>query len=115
FTSVPQSEQVMREGQASLGLLADGRALNVKNSGAPVDIASEVSLLTWSVFVIPKGSPNKDAAMQFLNYVLGVERQVAIAMEYNYGPVVPAAWDQIPEERRKIESGSPEATRNGVF
>src|SRR5690606_938896 len=31
YETVPQSEQLMRDGQASMGVLADGRALNVKN------------------------------------------------------------------------------------
>ena len=115
YQTVTQSEQFMRDGQASLGVLADGRALNVKNSGAPVDLAPEASILTWSVFVIPKGAPNKQAAMKFLNYVLTVKGQVAIAMAYNYGPVVPKAWEQIPKERLPIISGGPATAGKAVF
>ena len=115
YETVPQSEQLMRDGQASMGVLADGRALNVKNSGAPVDMQPEASLLTWSVFVIPKRAPNKTAAMQFINHVLKVQQQVAIAMAYNYGPVVPAAWDQIPADRQNIVSGGPATKGKAVF
>ena len=115
YETVSQSEQLMRDGQASLGLLADGRALNVKNSGAPVDLAPEASILTWSVFVVPKGAPNKDAAMKFLNFVLQERQQVAVAMAYNYGPVVPAAWDKIPAERLPIISGGPATKGKAVF
>lgn len=115
YTSVTQSEQVMRDGQAVMGLLADGRALNVKNSGAPVDLAMDVGLLTWSVFVIPKGAPNKEAAMRFLNFVLQVRQQVAVAMEYNYGPVVPAAWKDIPKDRYNLISGGPNVEKTGIF
>jgi putative spermidine/putrescine transport system substrate-binding protein len=115
YETVTQSEQFMRDGQASMGLLADGRALSVKNSGAPVELAPEVSILTWSVFVVPKGAPNKEAAMKFLNYVLSVKAQVDIAMEYNYGPVVPEAWEQIPKERLNIISGGPASKGKAVF
>jgi putative spermidine/putrescine transport system substrate-binding protein len=115
YTTVTQSEQVMRDGQASMGLLADGRALNVKTSGAPVEIAANVGLLTWSVFVIPKGAPNKEAAMKFLAFVLDERRQVAVAMEYNYGPIVPSAWKHIPAERHSIISGGPDAEKTAVF
>lgn len=115
YETVTQSEQFMRDGQASLGLLADGRALNVKNSGAPVDLAPEASILTWSVFVIPKGAPNKAAAMKFLAYVLTVKAQVAVAMEYNYGPVMPKAWEQIPAARLPIISGGPASAGKAVF
>lgn len=115
YETVTQSEQFMRDGQATLGLLADGRALNVKNAGAPVELVPEVSILTWSVFVVPKGAPNKQAAMKFLNHVLSVKSQVAIAMEYNYGPVVPEAWEQIPKERLPIISGGPASAGKAVF
>jgi putative spermidine/putrescine transport system substrate-binding protein len=115
YETVTQSEQLMRDGQAAMGLLADGRALNVKNSGAPVDMVPEASILTWSVFVVPKGAPNREAAMKFLNHVLKVESQVAIALAYNYGPVVPKAWELIPKERLNIISGGPASAGKAVF
>lgn len=115
YTSVTQSEQIMRDGQASMGLLADGRALNVKSGGAPVEVAMNVGLLTWSVFVIPKGAPNKEAAMRFLAFVLQERSQIAVAMEYNYGPVVPSAWKSIPAERHGLISGGPDAEKTAVF
>jgi putative spermidine/putrescine transport system substrate-binding protein len=115
YETVTQSEQLMRDGQASIGVLADGRALNVKNSGAPVELVPEASILTWSVFVVPKGAPNRDAAMKFLAYALQVKSQVAIALAYNYGPVVPKAWDEIPADRLKIISGGPATAGKAVF
>lgn len=115
YESLPQSEQLMRDGQAAMGLLADGRAQNVKNSGAPVTIVPPVSILTWSVMAVPKGAPNKDGAMRFLNFILEVQQQAAIAREYFYGPVVPDAWDEIPEERMEVISGGPAAEGKAVF
>jgi putative spermidine/putrescine transport system substrate-binding protein len=115
YTSVTQSEQVMRDGQAVMGLLADGRALSVKSGGAPVEVAMDVGLLTWSVFVIPKGAPNKEAAMRFLAFILDERRQTAVAMEYNYGPTVPAAWKNIPAERHNLISGGPDVEKTAVF
>lgn len=115
YQTVTQSEQIMRDGQATLGLLADGRALNLKQSGAAVELVPQVSLLTWSVLVVPKGAPNKKEAMEFLNYVLSVKAQVAVAMEYNYGPVVPEAWKQLPKDRLNIISGGPASEGKAVF
>jgi putative spermidine/putrescine transport system substrate-binding protein len=98
-----------------MGVLADGRALSIIDNGAPVAMQPEASILTWSVFVMPKGAPNKEAAMKFLAYVLSVKAQVAEALEYNYGPVVPKAWDQIPADRLKIISGGPSTGGKAVF
>ena len=107
YETVTQGEQYMSDGQAALGLIPDGRALNVQSSGAPVEVAFDLSLLTWSSMVVPKGAPNRDAAMRFLAYTLTPEAQAAIAHEYTYGPVVPAAFDMISDERAKTLSGGP--------
>lgn len=115
YETVTQSEQFMRDGQAVMGVLADGRALNVKNSGSPVELVPEASILTWSVLVVPKGAPNREAAMKFLNHVISVKSQVAIALAYNYGPVTPKAWEQIPAERLPIISGGPATKGKAVF
>jgi putative spermidine/putrescine transport system substrate-binding protein len=108
-------EQFLSDGQAALGFLADGRAWNIKNNGAPVELQQSVNLLTWSVFVVPKGAPNKAGAMKFLSYVTSPKPQAAVAMEYPYGPIAPKAWEMIPPERRRILSGSPETSGSAVF
>lgn len=110
-----QGEQFLSDGQATIALLADGRALNIKNAGANVEIEPKVSLLTWSVLAVPKGAPNKDAAMDFIAYATSVKGQVAVALEYNYGPVVTQAWKEIPAERLKILSGGPATDGKAVF
>ncbi|MDY6947953.1 MAG: ABC transporter substrate-binding protein [Pseudomonadota bacterium] len=115
FETVTQSEQFMRDGQAVMGVLADGRAQSVKMNGAPVEIMPEASILLWSVFVIPKGAPNKAAAMKFLAHVYTLQSQVAITREYNYGPIMPQAMDQIPADRLGLISGGPATKGKGVF
>lgn len=115
FETVTQSEQFMRDGQAVMGLLADGRAQSVKKNGAPVEILPEATILLWSVFVVPKGAPNKMAAMSFLSHVYTVNAQVAITLEYNYGPIMQKAMDQIPADRLELISGGPATKGKGVF
>ena len=53
--------------------------------------------------------------MRFLAFVLDERRQTAVAMEYNYGPVVPAAWKAIPADRHNIISGGPDVEKTAVF
>lgn len=103
-----QGEQYMTDGQAALGLLADGRALNAVTNKAPADIQYNQSLMTWSTMVVLKGARNRDAAMQLLAYCLSPEAQSRIAMAYTYGPVVPAAFKDVPAERASILSGGPQ-------
>jgi len=114
FDTNAQGEQYMSDGQTSMGLLPDGRALNIRKAGAPVDIQYDLSFLTWSAMTVPKGAPNREAAMKFLAYALTPEAQAAIAMAYTYGPVVPAAFELIPEERARTLSGGPQMADNAV-
>jgi putative spermidine/putrescine transport system substrate-binding protein len=110
-----QSEQYMTDGPAVLGLIADGRALNIRDNGATVAIVFPLSLTTWASFVIPKGAPNAALAQQFLAYALTPKAQAAIAMAYTYGPVVPAAYDTIPKDRAAILSGGPAWQGHGIL
>lgn len=103
-----QAEQFVTDGQAMIGLIPDGRALNAKQNGAPIEINFGLSFLTWSAMVVPKGAPNSKVAMEFLAYALTPAAQAAIAMAYTYGPVVPKAFDLIPPERAQILSGGPQ-------
>lgn len=103
-----QAEQFMSDGQAVLGLVPDGRALSAIERGAPVAIEYNQSMMTWATLVVPRGAPNREGAMQFLNYVLTPEAQAAIAMAYTYGPVTPAAFEMVPADRARILSGGPQ-------
>lgn len=103
-----QAEQFMADGQAVTGLVPDGRALSALDRSAPIAIEYNQSMMTWASFVVPRGAPNRNGAMQFLDYAMSAEAQAAIAMAYTYGPVVPAAFDRIPAERAKILSGGPQ-------
>ena len=108
YDGLAQAEQYMTDGQAQLGLVADGRVLSAIGNKAPVAIQNNQSLLTWSTMVVLKGAQNREAAMKLLAYALSVEGQAAIAMAYTYGPVVPAAFKAIPPERASILSGGPQ-------
>jgi len=115
YDTPSQAEQFLSDGQASMSLLADGRALSIKKAGAQVELEPKVTLLTWSVLAVPKGAINKDAAMDFIAYATSAKGQVAIALEYNYGPVVGKAWEQIPSDRAKMLSGGPATEGKAVY
>jgi putative spermidine/putrescine transport system substrate-binding protein len=108
YDGLAQAEQYMTDGQAQLGLVADGRVLSAIGNKAPVAIQNNQSLLTWSTMVVLKGAKNSEAAMKLLAYALSVEGQTAIALAYTYGPVVPAAFKAIPAERAATLSGGPQ-------
>jgi len=103
-----QGEQFMADGQAVLGLVPDGRALSAIERKAPVAIEYNQSMMTWATLVVPKGAPNKAAAMRFLAYAVSAKAQAAIALAYTYGPIAPDAFKALPPERARILSGGPQ-------
>ncbi|MCC6195837.1 MAG: ABC transporter substrate-binding protein [Burkholderiales bacterium] len=110
-----QLEQFMKDGQAVTGMVPDGRALAAVDNGAPVAIDYNESMMTWSTMVVPRGAPNRDGAMQFLNFAMTPEAQAAVALAYTYGPVTPDAYKAIPVDRAKILSGGPQQAGKYFF
>lgn len=110
-----QAEQMMTDGQAAIALTPDGRALNARSHGAPIDIQFGLSFLTWSAMVVPKGTTRKAEAMQLIAFCLTREAQAEIAKVYTYGPVVPKAFELLPPERANILSGGPQMQGKAVI
>jgi putative spermidine/putrescine transport system substrate-binding protein len=109
-----QGEQFLRSGQCSMGVLPDGRAMNVRDNGGPVTLQYNTCIISWTTMVIPKGAPNAAAAQKFLGYILTPEAQAAISMAYPYGPVNPKALDLIPAERANMLAGGPQTKGKAV-
>lgn len=61
-----QSQQLIASGETPIGMFWDIRLWPLQASGLPIGIQWNSNLASADVLVIPKGSPNKDIAMQFL-------------------------------------------------
>src|SRR5699024_5389925 len=60
-----QSQQLLASGEVSMGHVWDGRIYPIVQDGANVAIDWHQNIKTGDVLVIPKGSKNKEAAMEF--------------------------------------------------
>lgn len=70
-----QSQQLIASGEAPIGMFWDIRLWPLQASGLPIEIQWNGNLASADVLVIPKGSPNKDAAMKFLAKAASKEGQ----------------------------------------
>lgn len=73
------AQTMMETGEASMGLIWSGRAASAAENGAPIEAIWDQSIKLMDVLVVPKGTPNKDAAMAALNYYLGEQSQTILA------------------------------------
>ncbi|WP_421951687.1 ABC transporter substrate-binding protein [Pelagibacterium sp.] len=80
-------DRYLREGQAWAMPYFSGRAQLMKDEGVPVDftIPEEGSVPLVSTLNIPIGAPNKEAALQFVNFFLEKTSQEAWAEGYKVG------------------------------
>ena len=69
WTSGAESQELIGSGEIAMTMIWNGRGWSAKNiDQKPVEIQWNQQIVTADYLVVPKGSPNKDAAMQFIAY-----------------------------------------------
>lgn len=84
WESGSQSEQLLASGEASIGLVWVGRAVNVADKGIKIDWTNWTSQTGY--WIVPKGTKNKEAAMRAINFFTEPEQQIAFTKYLPYGP-----------------------------
>lgn len=114
YTSGAQSAQLLTNDDVDFGLCWNGRVDPVKQQGGPVDYTFENSLDTPGIWSVPKGTRNRDAAMQFIAHCMDPKVQAAFSKLIPYGPTANSAFDLLtPEEKSRMPS-APENRKSSV-
>jgi putative spermidine/putrescine transport system substrate-binding protein len=100
--------QSLVDGEAVIAQAPANRIQNIKEQGAEVDYIWNQALTQYDLWSIPKGAPNYDNAMRFIEYCSRPEPGAAMALIQPVGPVTKASFGMIPPERAAILPGSPE-------
>ena len=78
WTSGAESQELIGSGEVAMTMIWNGRGWSAKNiDNKPVEIQWNQQIVTADYFVVPKGSPNKDAAMKFIAYTTCADEQRA--------------------------------------
>ena len=93
WTSGAQHAQLMKDGEVDMSTGWNGRFDNAAKDGAKVKYSFNEALLDYDCFAIPKGAPNKDAAMRFLAEISKPELQANLPLHITYGPSNKAAYE----------------------
>ena len=110
WTSGTEQIQGFLSGEYDMGVAWNGRVAGANESG---DIDLE---MVWEAgylyggnrWVILKGSPNKEAAMDFIAFATQPEPQAEFMRHINYGSANSEAYDLIDEERVEVMPGKPD-------
>ena len=82
-----QPPQLLADGEVVMTTAYNGRIFNaVAAEGKPFNIVWDGQIWDLDLWVIPKGAPNKDAAMEFLKFSTDTQRLADQAKWIAYGP-----------------------------
>jgi putative spermidine/putrescine transport system substrate-binding protein len=82
-----ESQDLLGKGEVAMAMIWNGRAYSAKNvDNNPVEIQWNQQIVTADYFVVPKGTPNKDAAMDFIAWASCKENNGAPSKYIPYGP-----------------------------
>jgi putative spermidine/putrescine transport system substrate-binding protein len=93
WDSGAQHAQLMKDGEVDMTTGWNGRFDVAKTDGAQVAYTFNQALLDYDCFAIPKGAPNKDAAMRFLAEISKPELQANLPNFITYGPTNKKAYE----------------------
>jgi putative spermidine/putrescine transport system substrate-binding protein len=87
WNSGAESQELIGAGEVSMTMIWNGRGWSAKNiDQKPVEIQWNQQIVTADYLVIPKGSPNKDAAMKFIAYTACADHNAGPSEFIPYGP-----------------------------
>jgi putative spermidine/putrescine transport system substrate-binding protein len=105
-----QSQQQVADGEVALVSAWNGRVQTAINSGAPVKIQWNQNMQTADFLVVPRGTPNKEEAMELIAYCVSAENnhQISEIIEYasvnenSISKLDPQVASQLPTAYRDV-------------
>ena len=82
-----QPPQLLADGEVIMTTAYNGRIFNAAaGEGKPFEVVWDGQIMDFDLWVMPKGAPNKDAALDFLAYSTDTQRLADQASWISYGP-----------------------------
>lgn len=109
YSANEQPIQLLSSGELSLAMSFNGRVVPAQNDGAEIGFTPNQGVVTGDFIGVTKESPNKDAAMELINFIATDTDAAAQYMELTtYANPNPAALKQLPAELASTLPTSPE-------
>lgn len=98
YSSNSVSQQLFADGEVGVGVILNGRAFDLNQKGAPVQVQWNQNIRSIDYLVIPKGAPNAEVAQHFMNATVDADNQALMANTLAYAPVNPSAFAGVKDE-----------------
>ena len=87
WESGAQSQELIGSGEVAMSMIWNGRGYSAKHTDKkPVELQWNQQILTADYFVVPKGTPNKQVAMEFIAWATCANNNAAVSEKIPYGP-----------------------------
>ena len=91
------------------------RSITFMLDGEPIGISYEGAALTYEAWVVPKGAPNADNAMKFINWALQPRPQAELTKYIAFGPTNTKAMPLVDPKLRPLLSSNPDNIKKGFL
>jgi len=82
-----QPPQLLADGEVAMSTAYNGRIFNAAvGEGQPFEIVWDGQIMDFDLFVIPKGAPNKELALEYISFATDTQRLADQAKWISYGP-----------------------------
>lgn len=99
YTSFSMSQQLLRDGECDMSMMASGRALSLQAEGFPLAVSWNQAFVDTGNWSVPVGAPNEDAAYEFLNFwMTRPEAHLAFYRTFYYGTAHAGVTELMSEE-----------------
>ncbi|KPL53381.1 ABC transporter substrate-binding protein [Prosthecomicrobium hirschii] len=115
WSSGAQPVQALGAGDVVMALGWNGRFQAGMDSNLPIAMSWDQQIPQVGYFMIPKGAPNKAAAVKFLNFILKPEINAELSRHVAYGPATKGAWSHIDAKRAERLPSTAERLKNALF
>ena len=108
FATNEQGVQLLSSGQATVGIVPNGRAFRASEDGQPIDYTFNGGVTFVDQWVVPKGAKNTENAMKFIDFISQADGQKKLGEIMAYGGNNPAADALYSKEQLSHMPTSPE-------
>lgn len=115
WTGGAQPVQAIGSGEVVMANGWNGRLEAGIKEGLPLKIVWNGAVAEVGYFMLVKGAPHRDDALEFMRWIAKPESQAEFHKYVSYGPTMPGAWDFIPKSEWARLPSSPDIMKQSIF
>lgn len=108
-----QPPQLLADGEVVMTTAYNGRLFNaIAKENKPFEIVWDGQVWDIDLWVMPRGTPNKERAWEFIKFSSDTQRLADQAKYISYGPVRKSSFDEVQDEMKPHMPTAPDNFKN---